>query len=60
MILREQGVEVRTGLHCAPLAHQFLGTFPEGTVRFSCGFFQTEEDFQILDQALQYISNNLE
>ncbi len=60
MILRQQGVEVRTGLHCSPLAHQFLGTFPEGTVRFSCGYFQTEEDFQILDQALQYIADNLD
>lgn len=60
MILREQGVEVRTGLHCAPLAHQFLGTFPEGTVRFSCGYFQTDEDFKTLERALQYISDHLE
>lgn len=59
MILREQGVEVRTGLQCAPQAHRFLGTFPSGTVRFSCGYFQTEKDFATLKKALDYISNNL-
>jgi len=27
----EYGIMVRSGLHCAPLAHKTLGTFPEGT-----------------------------
>lgn len=27
-ILSEQNIAVRTGLHCAPIAHKFLGTFP--------------------------------
>lgn len=31
------GVMTRVGLHCAPRAHQTLGTYPEGTVRFSFG-----------------------
>ena len=35
------GILVRTGLHCAPLAHQTLGTFPEGTIRLSMGYFNT-------------------
>lgn len=30
-LLSKQGVSVRTGLHCAPLAHKFLGTYPAGT-----------------------------
>ena len=34
---------VRAGLHCAALAHRTLGTFPEGTVRVSPGFFQYRE-----------------
>ncbi|MCU0663161.1 MAG: aminotransferase class V-fold PLP-dependent enzyme [Myxococcota bacterium] len=34
----------RAGLHCAPLAHRQLGTFPEGAVRFSLGIFNTEEE----------------
>jgi len=57
-ILSEHGIEVRTGLHCAPFAHKFLGTFPAGTVRFSVGFFNTEDDFAMLRQALDYIYEN--
>lgn len=37
-ILSEQGVAVRTGLHCAPTAHKFIGTFPAGTVRFTSNY----------------------
>jgi cysteine desulfurase / selenocysteine lyase len=36
----------RPGLHCAPAAHRTLGTFPEGTVRFSFGFFTTKEEIE--------------
>ena len=43
------GIAVRAGLHCAPLAHRTLGTFPRGTVRLSPGCFTTDED---VDQAL--------
>jgi cysteine desulfurase family protein len=38
------GIAVRVGLHCAPLAHKTIGTFPEGTVRVSPGMFNTEDD----------------
>lgn len=31
----EFGIEARAGLHCAPLIHKALGTFPEGTLRIS-------------------------
>ena len=34
----------RCGLHCAPSAHKTLGTFPQGTVRFSLGWASTEAD----------------
>lgn len=40
----EFGIQTRVGLHCAPSAHRTLGTFPEGTVRFSFGYFNTEEE----------------
>ena len=53
------GISVRTGLQCAPLAHQFLGTYPSGTVRFSVSFFTQENDFLELNQALSYIKENL-
>ncbi len=39
----DHSVATRTGLHCAPLAHQQLGTLEKhGGVRFSIGPFNTE------------------
>ncbi len=38
------GILVRCGLHCAPAAHRSLGTFPQGTVRFSLGYANTSAD----------------
>ncbi len=37
----EYGIMIRPGLHCAPLAHRALGTFPQGSARFSFGCFNT-------------------
>ena len=37
-------VACRTGLHCAPLVHEQIGTSPKGTVRFSIGPLTVEED----------------
>jgi len=42
----EHGILIRCGLHCAPLAHKALGTFPQGMVRFSPGSFTTEEEIE--------------
>ena len=53
------GIAVRTGLQCAPFAHQFIGTYPAGTIRFSVGYFTSEDDFEELRQALDYIEENL-
>jgi len=57
-ILSDQNVAVRTGLHCAPYAHKFIGTFPAGTVRFSVSYFNSDEDFEELETALEYIEEN--
>ncbi len=57
-VLSSQGIAVRTGLHCAPLAHQFLGTFPSGTVRFSVGYHNSDSDFEKLGAVLDYIEEN--
>lgn len=44
------GIMTRSGLHCAPSAHQTLGTFPQGTVRFSFNHFNTvREVYYALD-----------
>lgn len=58
-IFNEQGISVRTGLHCAPLAHEFINTFPAGTVRFSVNYFTNEEDFEQLQGTLDYIEENI-
>jgi cysteine desulfurase family protein len=46
----------RSGLHCAPLAHRTMGTFPRGTVRFSFGIFNTREEIDCALLALEEIS----
>jgi cysteine desulfurase family protein len=40
----KHGILCRPGLHCAPSAHRTIGTFPQGTIRFSFGFFNTRQD----------------
>jgi len=52
-------IAVRTGLQCAPLAHQFMGTYPAGTIRFSVNYFTSEDDFMKLKGALDYIESEL-
>lgn len=48
-------IAVRTGLHCAPLAHRTLGTFPEGTVRVSPGYSTTEEEIEYFLKSMRSI-----
>lgn len=42
-------IATRPGLHCAPLAHQTIGTKERGAVRFSFGYFNTIDE---IDKAL--------
>ena len=51
-------IMTRVGLHCAPRAHQTLGTYPEGTVRFSFGYANTHEDVESALSALHRILKN--
>lgn len=44
--LAEQGIAVRTGLHCAPLAHNAFGTMQDGTVRLCPGAFTTRQEVE--------------
>jgi len=50
---------VRPGLHCSALAHRTLGTFPEGTVRVSPGFFNTENEMESILKAIKAISQKV-
>jgi len=49
----EWGIETRPGLHCAPLAHKTLGSFPQGALRISIGYFNTEEEIESVLKALE-------
>ena len=51
-------IMTRVGLHCAPRAHQTLGTYPEGTVRFSFGYANTLEEVDMALSALHTILKN--
>ena len=53
---QEFGIMTRVGLHCAPLAHQSLGTFPKGTVRFSFSEVNTEAEIEIGIAAVKEIA----
>ncbi|MCL4515845.1 MAG: aminotransferase class V-fold PLP-dependent enzyme [Firmicutes bacterium] len=50
------GVMVRSGLHCAPMAHRTIGTIDRGTVRFGIGYFNTIEEIDTMVQALAEIA----
>ncbi len=43
---QDYDIEVRPGLHCAPLAHKTIGTFEQGVVRFSFGLYNTHEEIE--------------
>lgn len=58
-LLSRLGISVRTGLHCAPSAHKFLGTYPAGTIRFSVSYFTSDEEFRQLKKALDIIEDEL-
>lgn len=50
------GILTRCGLHCAPAAHRTLGTFPQGTVRLSPGWFTTAEEVDAAAAAIAEIA----
>jgi cysteine desulfurase family protein len=55
---REFGILCRPGLQCAPAAHRTIGTFPEGTVRFSLSFSNSEEEVERALQAVSHLTRN--
>jgi cysteine desulfurase / selenocysteine lyase len=55
---RTFSVYSRPGLHCSPAAHRTIGTFPGGTVRFSLGAFNTEDQIDAVIRAVSEISRS--
>lgn len=49
------GITTRSGLHCSPLIHEYLGSGKAGTLRISFSPFNREEDIIALADALREI-----
>ena len=54
--LNKREIYTRVGLHCSPVAHRTIGTFPEGTVRVAPGYFTTDEDVAVFIEAVREIA----
>ena len=59
LLEQDYGIQTRCGLHCAPVAHQTLGTFPQGAVRFSVGPFNTFEEIDYVQGAVYDLLTSL-
>ncbi len=55
-LLAENGICVRGGLHCAPLAHKKMGTLDIGTVRITPSWFTDEKDAEFLVNCIKKIA----
>lgn len=53
------GIAVRSGLHCAPLVHEALGTLENGSIRFSLGPFTSEGDIEAAIRAMKAIAEGV-
>ena len=54
---RDWIIMTRVGLHCAPFAYESLGTFYKGTIRFSFGATNTEEEIDTALEALAALTS---
>lgn len=52
-LLSERGICLRSGLHCAPLAHRSAGTLDTGTLRMSFSPFVKREDVKVCCDAVR-------
>lgn len=59
-ILDDQyNIAVRSGMHCAPLAHKTIGSFQQGTVRFSFGIFNTYDEIDYAIKSIKEIVKSI-
>lgn len=54
--LETNNIKTRSGLHCAPLAHKTIGTYPNGTIRLSISYFSTKEEIDYTLSSLNKLS----
>ena len=56
MLAENYEIAVRAGAHCAPRMHAALGTVEQGAVRFSFGYYNTEQDVDAAIAAVREIT----
>jgi cysteine desulfurase/selenocysteine lyase len=56
---KDFGICTRSGVHCAPLAHKTIGTYPIGTCRMSFGPFTSEQHIDLAADALTQIAQSV-
>jgi selenocysteine lyase/cysteine desulfurase len=59
VLVESFNIRCRTGLHCAPLIHQAIGSAAEGTLRLSASGFNTEAEVQAAVAAVAALANGL-
>ena len=57
--LADRGIAVRAGLHCAPLAHEYVGTKDGGAVRAAFSVFNNESQVDMFVKSVRQIKNSL-
>ena len=56
ILSEDYGIATRPGAHCAPRLHRALGTEEQGAVRFSFGWYNTEEEADEAARAIREIA----
>lgn len=56
---RNYGIKNRSGLHCAPLAHKTIGSYPTGAVRLSLSYFNKLSELDYTLKAISDISKSI-
>ena len=56
---RVYDIAVRTGLHCAPLAHRTMGTLEKGAIRASLSYFNERQEVELFIAAIGNIIKDM-
>ncbi len=55
----EFNIMCRVGLHCSPVSHKTIGTYPQGTIRIGLGFFNTIEEIEFVLHSIKKIAREV-
>ncbi len=56
---KKYNIAVRSGFHCAPLAHKSIGTYETGAVRFSFGYYNDEKQVEYAARAVRELAKKI-